>query len=337
MSKTHQQSGQSNHVLGSLLLGESRPMHQLRSLVGRLAGSDAAVLIEGPTGSGKELVAEALHVCSGRSGAFVPFNVCAVGDGTFESAVFGHTRGGFTGAVHDVPGYLAEADHGTVFFDEISSLPLSAQPKLLRAIETKSFRAVGARHDRTSHFRLVAASNGDLAGLVSEGRFRADLLHRLRALVIRVPALVEHIEDVPLLAQHFAKQLSGGPISRLNDQALRRLTEHSWPGNVRELRNVVEFALRLADDEVVGPSDISRALDGHSRVVASDDLIWMRQQLVTVLADCDGDIARVAERLGLHLSNVYRRMRRLGIAPPKRRYVPIMAEPQGQLCTPVLP
>ncbi|HEX2721764.1 MAG TPA: sigma 54-interacting transcriptional regulator [Gemmatimonadaceae bacterium] len=317
-------------VIARLLLGESKPMQQLRSLVVRLAGSEAAVLIEGPTGSGKELVAEALHLCSARPGAFVPFNVCAIGDGTFESAVFGHARGGFTGAVHDVPGYLAEADRGTVFFDEISSLPLTVQPKLLRALETKSFRPVGARHDRTSHFRLVAASNCDLSALVDQGRFRADLLHRLRALAIRVPSLVEHIEDVPLLAQHFARQLSGGLVSRFDTAASRRLMEHTWPGNVRELRNVVEFALRLAEGEVVGAVEISRALEGRRHVPPRDDLSWLRQQLVTMVADCDGDIARVAERLGMHSSNVYRRMRRLGIDTPKRRYLPLASGTDSQ-------
>src|SRR5688572_4167741 len=239
------------NVVGSLLLGDSRAIQRLRSLIARLATSNAPVLIQGPTGSGKELVAEALHLCSGRPGPFVPFNVCAISDGTFESQLFGHVRGAFTGAVQDTRGYLAEADRGTVFFDEICSLTLNAQAKLLRAIETRSFRPVGGRHDRTSDFRLVAGSNEDLAALVGEGRFRLDLYHRLRALLVRVPPLVDHLEDVPLLARHFARCAADGGTTQLTDAAIACLMEHRWPGNVRELRNVVEFAIALADGPIV--------------------------------------------------------------------------------------
>jgi DNA-binding NtrC family response regulator len=294
-------------------------MERLRARVARLALSQAPVLIEGPTGSGKELVAEALHLCSGRRGAFVPFNACAIADGTFESALFGHVRGAFTGAVHDAVGYLAEADRGTVFFDEISSLSLTAQSKVLRAVETRSFRPVGARHDRTSDFRLVAASNEELAVLVSGGRFRLDLYHRLRALAIRVPPLTEHLEDVPLLAAYFARSAALEQPQQLNEQAIEQLMGHTWPGNIRELRNVVEFAMALAEGPVIGVAEITEALGAQGSSPRRDDRSWMRQRLVSALAECDGDTTRVAHRLGLHRSNVYRLMRRLGICPPRRQ------------------
>jgi DNA-binding NtrC family response regulator len=315
-------NGTPERVIARLLLGESIPMQRLRSLIARLAASEAPVLIEGPTGSGKELVAEALHACSARSGAFVPFNVTALADGTFESSLFGHVRGAFTGAVHDVPGYLAEADRGTAFFDEISSLPLSTQAKLLRAIETRSFRPVGARCDRKSNFRLVTASNEDLAQLVAEGRFRADLFHRLRALLIRVPPLADHLEDVPLLARHFARRTVTAEALQFSDEAIGRLMQHVWSGNVRELRNVVDFAVTLTDGSTVGVAEVSTALDIPDSVAPPDDRAWMRHQVVSVLEDCNGDIARVSERLGLHPSNVYRLLRRLGVNPPKRRRLP---------------
>jgi DNA-binding NtrC family response regulator len=321
-NRDYHENGKVAAVISGLLLGASPPMQRLRALIARLATSDAPVLIEGPTGSGKELVAEALHLSSGRTGAFVAFNVCAISDGTFESAVFGHVRGAFTGALDDVPGYLSEADGGTVFFDEISSLPLPTQAKLLRAIETRSFRPVGARRDRASDFRLIAATNDDLAVLVRQGRFRPDLFHRLRGLVIPVPPLADHAEDVPLLARHFARASGNHEVTELSGGAMDRLMDHQWPGNVRELRNVVEFAVRLADGGVVSAAEVSQALGGAGSGASRDERGCMRQQLLTLLVDCDGDIARVSELLGLHSSNVYRRMQRLGITPPKRRHVP---------------
>jgi DNA-binding NtrC family response regulator len=273
-----------------------------------------------------------LHLCSGRPGTFVPFNVCAIADGTFESALFGHVRGAFTGALQDSPGYLSEADRGTAFFDEITSLSISAQAKLLRAIETRSFRPVGARHDRVSDFRLVAASNEDLAVPVSEGRFRIDLYHRLRAFSIRVPALVDHLEDVPLLAHHFARRAATGATSHLSDDAIGRLLSHTWPGNVRELRNIVEFAMALADGPIVGAAEVSEALGVRASVAPHSERASMRHHLVTVLADCGGDTARAAERLGMHRSNVYRMMRRLGIHTRQRRH--LLVEPAADASPP---
>jgi DNA-binding NtrC family response regulator len=308
-------------VIGRLLLGDSPPMRRLRSLIARLAPSQASVLIQGPTGSGKELVAEALHLCSGRQGAFVPFNVCAVADGMFEAALFGHVRGAFTGAVQDTPGYLADADRGTAFLDEISGLSLAAQAKLLRAIETRSFRPVGARRDRSSDFRVVAASNEDLDALARAGRFRADLVHRLRAFVIRVPALADRLDDVPLLAGHFARRASPPPHARLTEPAIERLMAHSWPGNVRELRNVVEFALALADGLVVGAAEVTEALGADVSLAPQEDGLSTRYLLLSMLKACGGDTALVARQLGRHRSHVYRLMRQLGISTPRRRHL----------------
>ena len=328
-------NGRNPSVIAGLLLGDSQVMRSLRSLLARLGPSQSPVLIEGPTGSGKELVAEALHVCSRRPGAFVAFNVCAIGDGMFESALFGHVRGAFTGSVQDAAGYLSEADRGTVFLDEIGSLTLSAQAKLLRAIETRSYRPVGGRRDVTSDFRVLAASNNNLAAAVTEGRFRADLFHRLRAMVIRVPALVDHIEDVPLLARYFARLSGSAADACLSEGAIRRLMEHDWPGNVRELRNVVEFALALGDGARVGAAEIGEALGTSSSGFALPRLGWTRPYVTGVLADCGGDTERVAKRLGLDRSTVYRLMRRLGIGTPKRRRHALVIEtPHVSPCTP---
>ena len=170
------------------LIGDSTAMHHLRAQITRVASSQIPVLIEGPTGSGKELVAQALHRESERKGPLVAVNVCAIADTMFEDAMFGHVRGAFSGAIGDHTGYLLEAHRGTVFLDEIGSLAIGAQIKLLRALETHEFRPVGARGDRTSDFRLIAATNVPLAKAVSEGAFRADLAFRLSGVVIRVPS-----------------------------------------------------------------------------------------------------------------------------------------------------
>lgn len=196
----------SDCALSELLIGESLPMRRLRAHIASVARTDLPVLIHGETGTGKELVAQALHLASSRTGAFVAFNVCAIPEALFESALFGHVRGAFTGATGDSVGYLAEAHHGTVFLDEIGSLSLSLQAKLLRAIETRSFRPVGARQDRSSSFRVAAATNVSVEALVGGDSFRSDLVHRLCGDLIAVPPLREHADDIPCLVEHFVTQ-----------------------------------------------------------------------------------------------------------------------------------
>jgi DNA-binding NtrC family response regulator len=283
------------------------------------------VLIEGPTGSGKELVAQALHTFSRRRGAFVAFNVCAIAESMFEDALFGHVRGAFTGAVDEAPGYLVEADGGTAFLDEVSGLPLLLQAKLLRALETRQFRPVGAKRDRRSEFRLIAATNEDLTALVGAGRFRDDLRYRLRAGVIRVPGLRERPEDVAELAVHFAQGScadgNAEPVE-LTASALRALENYAWPGNVRELRNVVELAMVLTNGRTIGSTQISEALwdisGARQRPVIADDGELARRRLVDLLERCDWDTTRASRELGVHRSHVYRVMQQLAIAPRRR-------------------
>jgi DNA-binding NtrC family response regulator len=303
--------------MSELLVGESPVMRRLRALVARVAASTLPVLIEGETGSGKELVARALHEWSGRSGQFVALNVCAVSDSMFEAAMFGHVRGAFTGAMRDSAGYLTEAHRGTLFLDEVSGLSLGNQVKLLRAIETKEFRSVGARADKRSDFRLLAASNENVATLVERGQFRRDLAHRLGGLRVTVPALRERIEDVPMLVTHFATEASAerkidvviGPA------VMRMLQAYSWPGNVRELRHVVEASIALWPGHMdvhdvatlIQPRDDSPA--GYRRASRTCDLL-------TALDRCAWDFDKVASELGVHRATVYRRLRRLAGSTP---------------------
>jgi len=304
------------------IIGESPAIRAVRALVERVAPLRLPVLIQGPTGSGKELVARALHTLSGRRGRFVAVNVCAIADAMFEATLFGHVRGAFTGAVGDAAGYLAEADGGTLFLDEIGGLSPPMQAKLLRALETHEFRPVGGRRDQRSDFRVVAATNEAMHVLVATGRFRADLAHRLDVVSIDVPALTERLEDVPPLARHFAA-LASAAAAPLAPDALERLQAHDWPGNVRELKNLVERVVALAPAGALHARDVEAHLRRpRAAAVMPDAAAGERDELLALLARCGWDTAEAARRLGLHRATVYRRMERLGISLPTRRAHP---------------
>ena len=302
----------------SLLIGDSLPMRQLRALIARVSTSTLAVLIQGETGSGKELVARALHQQSGRSGPLVALNVCAVPDSMFEASMFGHVKGAFTGALRDSAGYLTEAHRGTLFLDEVSGLSLANQVKLLRAIETREFRPVGARADQQSDFRLVAASNEDMGQLVDRGRFRRDLAHRLGGIRVTVPSLRDRLEDVPILAAHFAAQARGGRAEDvvIHSGALRTLQAYSWPGNVRELRHVVEASIVLSCGTVC-EDDVSALIQPSAPGLAGRRLAYQGKDLIEQLDRCAWDVNEVASELGVHRATVYRRLRRLGVTEPE--------------------
>jgi serine/threonine-protein kinase PknK len=300
-----------------VLVGESSAMVHLRALIDSAAKTRLPVLIEGPTGSGKELVAAALHARSGRTGRLVAFNVCAVSEAMFEDALFGHVRGAFTGAVADRPGFLREADRGTVFLDEIGGLPLPLQSKLLRAIETGEFRPVGGGHDVKSDARVVAATNEPIWGLVNGGRFRADLAHRLAGVVIHVPGMDERREDIPLLVAHFLARCGHGAL-RVSSGSMRRLLGHAWPGNVRELKQVVEWAAELADgagelsEEAVSMALAYRMSDGAAR----EHVLAERGTLRQLLERHEWNTLAAADELGVNRATVYRYMKRLRVKTP---------------------
>lgn len=308
-------------AIAAVLLGESAVMRRVREQVRRVAPLDLPVLVQGPTGAGKELVARALHAASGRPGHFVPFNICAIPDALFEATLFGHVRGAYTGATRDVPGHLKEADQGTAFADEISGLPLVLQPKLLRAVETRVYRPVGASADRQSDFRWVSASNEELAALATSRRFRSDLAERLSTFVISVPPLAARREDIPLLVRHFLTQSSvhrSGSRIEMSAAALQVLVAYNWPRNVRELRNVVERAGAFARTPLITADDIVSAMATTNATPSKGPLgnraETERRALLAVLVAAEWDTALVAARLRVHRATVYRRMDRLGIA-----------------------
>jgi DNA-binding NtrC family response regulator len=297
-----------------LLLGDSLVMCRLRDLIVRVGPTPVPILIEGPTGAGKELVARATHIASGRKGSFVPFNVCAIPDTMFEDALFGHVRGAFTGAVNDSQGFLAQANGGTAFFDEVSALPLGPQAKLLRAIETREFRPVGARRDATSDFRLIASTNESLEHLQRRAAFREDLRHRFGKIVLQVPPLSQRREDVPLLARHFLASSGIGRETDLTCRALTRLQDYHWPGNVRELRAVVESAAILAPNGKIDAEDVAPLLSAHE-TRQPVELEFEIVRTIEVVREVEGDVAAAAAMLGVNKTTVYRRLRRARISP----------------------
>jgi two-component system nitrogen regulation response regulator NtrX len=297
-----------------LLVGDSVAMQRLRALIAAVAPTRLPILIEGATGSGKELVAALLHEQSRRDGAYVAFNVCALGETMFEDALFGHAKGAYTGAMSETLGFLREANGGTVFLDEISGLPLPLQAKLLRAIETGVVRPIGSSRDAHTDCRTIAATNERLDDLVARGQFRADLAHRLRGMVLRVPSLAERVEDIPALAEYFVERARPQQRPAISDAALRRLQERAWPGNVRELKQVVESALVFSRDAL----DVD-ALDTVLAQRVGETGRWSaemleRQRLLSLLVGSDWDTERAAADLGVHRTTIYRRMRRLGIS-----------------------
>lgn len=299
-----------------ILIGESRVMRNLRALIATAAAVPLPVLIEGPTGAGKELVAGALHAQSGRRGRMVAINVCAVCDTMFEDALFGHVRGAFTGAVRDRLGFMREADAGTLFLDEIGGLTLPLQATLLRALETKQVRPVGGHHDVRADTRVIAATNEPMHALLAADRFRRDLAHRLMGVVIRVPSLRERAEDIDPLARHFLGQ-AGHPFARIAAGALRRLQAYPWPGNVRELRQVIEWSDALSGG-CLSEQVIDQALAERGGFGAGDAACYLdRDELRDLLARHRWNTDSAARELGIHRATVYRRMKRLHLSPPR--------------------
>ena len=241
------------------IIGNSPQMRELKQSIKKFARSQAPVFIEGPSGTGKELVARQIHLQSARADApFVAVNCGAIPSELMESELFGHVKGSFTGAVSDNPGLFRSAEGGTLFLDEIADLPLPMQVKLLRVLQEKSIRPVGAQQEIATDVRIISASHKNLAKLVEQGQFRQDLYYRINVIGIHTPPLQERRDDIPLLAEHILARLSREQQRSLqiDDAALRRLREYAFPGNVRELENILERAAALADGDRIEAGDL---------------------------------------------------------------------------------
>ena len=236
------------------MIGESEPLKKIQQMIDKVAASDARVLITGPNGAGKELVAHAIHSQSERSkGPIVEVNCAAIPSELIESELFGHIKGSFTGAIKDKSGKFEQANEGTIFLDEIGDMSLIAQAKVLRALQENKVSPVGSDKEIKVNVRVLAATNKDMKKEIAEGRFREDLYHRISVIEIYVPPLDERKEDIPLLVEHFAKLIAdeqGNTSKKFSKEAIKKLQSFSWTGNIRELRNVVERLIILGGNPI---------------------------------------------------------------------------------------
>ena len=298
------------------IIGKSAAMNKVFQTIEKVAKTEANVLITGENGTGKELVARALHRRSERSEkVFISVDMGAIPENLFESELFGHTKGAFTDAKESRAGRFEVASGGTLFLDEIGNLPIQLQPKLLSAIETRKVTRIGSNKPLDVDIRLICATNESIQEMVQQNAFRQDLLYRINTIQIQLPALRERTEDIPLLAEHFLKQYSrkyDKDIQKISEPAINKLSGYSWPGNVRELQHAVERAVIMTDHNVLQPEDFlltSLGDDGSTMVFSDYNLEEVEKTVIRkALNKHDHNISKSAEELGLTRASLYRRM-----------------------------
>jgi len=316
------------------MIGKSANFRVLQGHIGLVAPVDSAVLIQGETGTGKELVARAIHEASSRRrNRFVALNCAAIPGTLLESELFGYEKGAFTGAVAQTMGRVQAADHGTLFLDEIGDLPLELQPKLLRAVQEKQFERLGSSHTLQVDMRVIAATNQNLARMVQQRKFRMDLFYRLNVFPITLPPLRERVEDIPLLAAHFLQKFAkqqGKMIDTIPDDVMAALERYNWPGNIRELENIIERGVimtngpvlsrhtteHLERGDLIHPSETAEPAGSKTLADAERDHInAMLRKANWVIGGARG----AAALLGLPRTTLIARMQRLGISSGVRR------------------
>jgi len=313
-----------------ILLGESEAMKKTRATITKVARSQAPIYISGESGSGKELVARLIHTKGPRANKpFVPVNCGAIPSELMESEFFGHTKGSFTGATSDKAGLFQAADGGTLFFDEVADLPLHMQVKLLRAIQEKAVRPVGAQRENKIDVRILSATHKNLETLVNEGKFRQDLYYRINVIEVHVPPLREHPEDIELLTEQLLVRLNGEsdlPIPRISDAAIKALKTYSFPGNVRELENILERAMALCENNVIEPNDLRLPNSEQQHAVIAADIavgdgisleshldLIERNAILQALEKTNHNKTAAAKMLGMSFRSLRYRLKKLGL------------------------
>jgi len=311
----------SKHQFGQLI-GSSEEMKKIYSLIQTIAQYDTTVLIVGETGTGKELVARTIHEFSHRSnGPFIPVNCSALASSLLESELFGHVKGAFTGAIKNRRGRFEVANDGTIFLDEIGTLSLDVQVKLLRTLQERIIERVGSSESLAINTRIISATNRDLSELISRGEFREDLYYRLKVFQINLPSLRERRLDIPLIANHFIEKynrLYNRNIIGLSSKAKERLMNYYWPGNVRELENAIEHALVLAQGKVIESQYLPPEIrfmknNGTPPPPPERDLNKEEEKIRRALAAKAGNVSKAASALGMHRTTLWRKMREFGI------------------------
>jgi two-component system, NtrC family, response regulator HydG len=301
------------------IIGQSQPIKDVFNLIDKVAKTDANILILGENGTGKELVARAIHQKSLRKdNSFVSVDMGAITETLFESELFGHKKGAFTDAREDRPGRFELANGGTLFLDEIGNLSMSLQSKLLTALQSRQVTRVGSNTAMDVDIRLICATNMPLLQMVKEGRFRQDLLYRINTVEMQIPALYERVEDIPMLAIHFLNYYSKKyrkEILSMTPEAITKLKKYPWPGNVRELQHALERAVIMADSNVLQESDFLFSRKGND--AAEADTLKLneveRAAVVKAIQLHNGNISKAADELGLTRASLYRRMEKYGV------------------------
>ena len=306
------------------IIGQSAAIHKVFETIDRVAATDANVLILGENGTGKELVARAIHKNSGRNDqVFVNVDLGSVSETLFESELFGHKKGAFTDAKEDRSGRFEVANGGTLFLDEIGNLSMPLQAKLLTVLQNRRVSRVGSNKETNIDIRLVCATNMPLYEMVKENKFRQDLLYRINTIEIELPPLRERLEDIPLLATHFLEHYSkkySKQVSKISDAAISRMQKHSWPGNIREIQHAIERAVIMSNSQVLQPEDFN--LNAQPQAAADGDNVMLDQfkledvekiLIRKVLKKYNGNITQAASELGLTRSSLYRRLEKYGL------------------------
>lgn len=304
------------------LVGRTAVMKEIYSLIETVAQYDTSVLIYGETGTGKELVARTIHEISPRSkGPFIPISCSALVSSLLESELFGHVRGAFTGAIRDRMGRFEMARNGTIFLDEVGSMAIDIQAKLLRALQEKVISRVGSSEQIPINIRLISATNRDLTELVAKGEFREDLYYRLKVLPINLPSLRKRYLDIPILCEHFVdrfNRLHNRNIIGISPEAKKILMKYSWPGNIRELENAIEHALVLTPGKIISPEYLPAELrymksNGSPPLRTERSPGTVEEDIRSALAATGGNVNRAAAELGMHRTTLWRKMKEFGI------------------------
>lgn len=307
---------QVDHIYDSGMVGQCNAMKDICDVLQQVSSMPTTVLIEGESGTGKELAARALHRWSERKGSFVPINCGAISPELMESELFGHTKGAFTGAQQTREGLFTYANKGTLFLDEIGEMPLSMQVHLLRVLEEKTIRPVGANREIPVDVRIVAATNKNLDKAVEAGKFREDLFYRLNVVRIRMPALRERLDDIPALVHHFVESIArdlGVPVPEINDAELKAMRGYDWPGNVRELKNIIERCLLLKRSpmQCIDANHFNSSASGTSIGHADENLKAVeKHHILQVLESENGNKSAAARRLGVSRKTLERKAKR---------------------------